>query len=86
MNTYDIHIRNGEVIDGTGAPKFKSDVIIDKGKIIGVFPSHHDDVREKSDNHFLSNFKARKTINAEGKIISPGFIDVHTHDDHNVFF
>ena len=85
MNTYDIHIKNGEVIDGTGAPKFKSDVIIDKGKIIGVFPSHHDDVREKSDNHFLSNFKARKTINAEGKIISPGFIDVHTHDDHNVF-
>ena len=47
MNTYDIHIKNGEVIDGTGAPKFKSDVIIDKGKIIGFFPYHHDDVREK---------------------------------------
>ena len=85
MNTYDIHIKNAEVIDGTGAPKFKSDVVVDKGKIIGVFPSNHDDVRDKSEKHFLSNFKAKNTINAEGKIISPGFIDVHTHDDHNVF-
>jgi len=59
MNTYDIHIKNGEIIDGTGAPKFKSDVVVDKGKIIGVFPSNHDDVREKSDKHFLSNFKAK---------------------------
>ena len=56
MNTYDIHIKNAEVIDGTGAPKFKSDVVVDNGKIIGVFPSNQEDVREKSDKHFLSNF------------------------------
>ena len=36
MHTYDVHIKNGEVIDGTGAPKFKSDIVIDNGKIIGV--------------------------------------------------
>ena len=35
MNIFDVHIKNGEVIDGTGAPKFKSDIVIDKGKIIG---------------------------------------------------
>ena len=29
MHTYDVHIKNGEVIDGTGAPKFKSDIVID---------------------------------------------------------
>ena len=85
MNIFDVHIKNGEVIDGTGAPKFKSDIVIDKGKIIGVFPAENGDVRDPSENHFLSNFKAKHTINAENKIISPGFIDVHTHDDDNVF-
>ena len=34
MHIYDVHIKNGEVIDGTGAPKFKSDIVIDNGKII----------------------------------------------------
>ena len=57
----------------------------DKGKIIGVFPAENGDIRDLSENHFLSNFKAKHTINAENKIISPGFIDVHTHDDDNVF-
>ena len=82
---YDIHVKNGEIIDGTGAPKFKSDIVIDKGKIIGIFPPENGDVRNVSDNHFLSNFTAKYTFNADGKIISPGFIDVHTHDDDNVF-
>ena len=85
MHTYDVHIKNGEVIDGTGAPKFKSDIVIDNGKIIGVFPPENGDVRDPSENHFLSNFKAKYTLDAENKIISPGFIDVHTHDDDNVF-
>ena len=85
MNIFDVHIKNGEVIDGTGAPKFKSDIVINKGKIIGIFPAENGDVRDPSENHFLSNFRAKHTINAENKIISPGFIDVHTHDDDNVF-
>ena len=85
MHTYDVHIKNGGVIDGTGAPKFKSDIVIDNGKIIGVFPPENGDVREPSENHFLSNFKAKQTFDAKNKIISPGFIDVHTHDDDNVF-
>ncbi|MDC0227956.1 D-aminoacylase [Alphaproteobacteria bacterium] len=85
MHIYDIHIKNGEIIDGTGAPKFKSDIVIDKGKIIGVFPPENADVRDIAENHFLSNFKAKQTFDAKNKIISPGFIDVHTHDDDNVF-
>ena len=56
MNTYDIHIKNAEVIDGTGAPKFKSDVVVDKGKIIGVFPSNHDDVRDRVRETFSIKF------------------------------
>ena len=74
MNIYDVHIKNGEIIDGTGAPKFKSDIVIDNGKIIGVFPAENGDVRDPSENHFLSNFEAKLTINAENKIVSPGFI------------
>ncbi len=85
MHVYDIHIKNGEIIDGTGAPKFKSDIVIDKGKIIGIFPPENADVRNVLENHFLSNFKAKQTFDAKNKIISPGFIDVHTHDDNNVF-
>ena len=85
MHIYDVYIKNGEVIDGTGAPKFKSDIVIDNGKIIGVFPPENGDIRDPSENHFLSNFKAKYTLDAENKIISPGFIDVHTHDDDNVF-
>ena len=52
MHTYDVHIKNGEVIDGTGAPKFKSDIVIDNGKIIGVFPPENGDVRDPSENHY----------------------------------
>ena len=40
MNIFDVHIKNGEVIDGTGAPKFKSDIVIDKGKY-RVFPAEN---------------------------------------------
>ena len=59
--------------------------MLDKGKIIGVFCPDNEDIRDKSENHFLSNFKAKKVVNAEHKVVSPGFIDVHTHDDDNVF-
>jgi N-acyl-D-amino-acid deacylase len=85
MFNYDLHIKNAEVIDGTGAPKFKADIIVDKGKIIGVFNPDNVDIRDPSENHFLSNFTAKNSVNAINMIVSPGFIDVHTHDDENVF-
>jgi N-acyl-D-amino-acid deacylase len=85
MFEYDLHIKNAEVIDGTGAPKFKADIIVDKGRIIGVFNPDNIDIRYPSENHFLSNFSVKNSINALNMIVSPGFIDVHTHDDENVF-
>jgi N-acyl-D-amino-acid deacylase len=85
MFEYDLHIKNAEVIDGTGAPKFKADIIVDKGRIIGVFNPDNIDIRDPSENHFLSNFTAKNSVNALNMIVSPGFIDVHTHDDENVF-
>jgi N-acyl-D-amino-acid deacylase len=62
---FDIILKNGKIIDGTGNPWFYGDVGIIKDKIISIGD--------------LSKNKADKTIDATGLIISPGFIDVHTH-------
>ncbi|MBO88334.1 MAG: D-aminoacylase [Rickettsiales bacterium] len=65
---YDLIIRNGEVIDGTGAPRRKADIGI-QGDII-------------ADIGNLTGHKANVEFNAANRIVAPGFIDVHTHDDH----
>ena len=63
---YDLLIRNGRVVDGSGAPSFYADVAVTNGKIVGV-------------GKF--NETATRTINAEGRVVAPGFIDHHTHFD-----
>ncbi len=60
----DIIIRGGRVVDGTGSPWFRADLGVKDGKI-----SRIGSIREKAD----------RTINASGKTVSPGFIDIHTH-------
>ncbi len=67
---YDVIIRNGSVIDGTGAPRQHADVGIKDGKVatIGRIDTNADDT-------------AAKTIDATGKLVTPGFIDIHTHYD-----
>ena len=64
---FDILIKNGQVIDGTGTPPFKADVGI-RGKRIEALGQ-------------LDGAEAEHTINAEGYTVSPGFIDVHAHSD-----
>lgn len=61
----DILIRNGKIIDGTGNNWFYGDVAIKDGKIISLGKA--------------LNFSSAKTIDAQGLIVAPGFIDVHTH-------
>ena len=63
---YDILIKNGTVIDGSGMPGARSDVAIKDGKIV---------------ERGRINGPASTTIDAEGQIVSPGFIDIHTHYD-----
>ncbi|WP_064197377.1 MULTISPECIES: amidohydrolase family protein [Emticicia] len=62
---YDIVIKNGRVIDGSGNPWFLADVGIKGGKITAIGS--------------LKTSEAVKTIDAKNQIVCPGFIDVHTH-------
>ena len=64
---FDVVIRNGTVVDGTGEPRFTADVAIDKGKIAAVGD--------------LSDAEAGRSIDATGQVIAPGFIDMHSHSD-----
>ena len=71
MNTHhDLLIRGGTVIDGTRAPRYDADVAIRGGRI--------------SDVGDLSGATAERVIDAGGRIVAPGFIDSHTHDDQAV--
>ena len=63
---YDLLIKNARVVDGSGEPSFQADVAVHQGKIVGVGKIHA---------------AATRTIDAEGRVVAPGFIDHHTHFD-----
>jgi len=64
---YDLLIRGGTVIDGTRAPRYAADVAVAEGRIAAIGN--------------LGRARAGVEIDATGKIVAPGFIDAHTHDD-----
>ena len=69
--TYDIKITGGLIVDGTGTPGYVGDVGITDGKIVAMGTAEHD---------------AERTIDATGKAVTPGFIDIHTHYDAQIMW
>ncbi|MFM9938539.1 MAG: N-acyl-D-amino-acid deacylase family protein [Hyphomicrobiaceae bacterium] len=69
-DTHSMIIRGGTVIDGTGTEPFEADVAIDNGRISAVAPR--------------LQAKGREEINAKGHLVTPGFVDLHTHYDAQV--
>ena len=67
----DIVIRNGKIIDGSGNPWYGADVAVDAGQIVEIG---------------RVNAKAKKTIDAAGRVVCPGFIDMHAHPDLTLFY
>jgi N-acyl-D-amino-acid deacylase len=66
MSEHDWVIRNGTVVDGTGRPRFRADLAIAGDRIVGIGAVSAGGAHE---------------IDARGKVVAPGFIDAHTHDD-----
>jgi dihydroorotase/N-acyl-D-amino-acid deacylase len=67
--SYDILITGGEILDGTGSPAFAGDVAVRGDRIVRVSQTP------------LPRAAARRVIDASGKVVAPGFIDLHAHLD-----
>lgn len=68
--SYDLIIKNGQVINGTGSPWYKADIGIKGDKIVAIGR--------------LDESQAKRVIDATGLVVTPGFIDVHTHCDRGI--
>jgi N-acyl-D-aspartate/D-glutamate deacylase len=68
---YDLVIKNGVVVDGSGLPRYRADVGVRHGRIVTIGR-----IRER----------AREVVDADGQVVAPGFVDGHTHMDAQVFW
>ena len=70
--SYDVVIKNGMVIDGSGGARYRGDVGVKDGRIAKIGR--------------INRETAEETIDAEGHVVTPGFVDGHTHMDAQIFW
>jgi N-acyl-D-amino-acid deacylase len=73
LTTYDILVKGGTVIDGRLTPRYKADIGIRDGRIVEIGSG-------------LSGADAAEVVDASEKFVAPGFVDVHTHYDSQLFW
>ncbi|MFG2778861.1 amidohydrolase family protein [Streptomyces prunicolor] len=66
-------IRDADVVDGSGGPSYRADVVVDGGRIVSIV--------QEAAAAGCQRPKARRELDAEGLTLSPGFIDMHAHSD-----
>ena len=69
--TYDLVLRGGRIVDGTGNPWFSGDVAVRGDRIVAIGK--------------ISPDEAKREIDAKGLVVAPGFIDMHSHSDYVLF-
>lgn len=69
----DLLVRNAHLVDGSGAPSRPADIVVDDGLVVEV-----------SDAGRASPTAARRVVDADGRLVTPGWVDVHTHYDAQV--
>ena len=69
---YDLIIRGGKIVDGTGEPAFEGEVAVENGAVVRV------------ERGGTIEVDARDVIDATGCVVTPGFVDIHTHYDGQV--
>ncbi len=70
--SFDLLVRNGMIVDGSGLPRYRGDVGVKDGKIVEIGR--------------LNGVSAKETVDAEGHVVAPGFVDGHTHMDAQIFW
>jgi N-acyl-D-amino-acid deacylase len=69
----DLVVRNGRLVDGTGARARPADVVVDGGRVVDVVPAGE-----------APTAAAHRVLDAEGRLVTPGWVDIHTHYDAQV--
>ncbi|HEX9821530.1 MAG TPA: amidohydrolase family protein, partial [Methylomirabilota bacterium] len=68
---FDLVIKNGVLVDGSGLPRYRADVAVQQGRVVSIG---------------RIRAGAREVIDADGLVVAPGFVDGHTHMDAQVFW